>query len=232
MMKTAAIICNGDFPKKEYPLYLIKSADYIICCDGAAAAYMRMCRKIFGYGRRPDAVIGDLDSLSKPMQKKLADITVRVSEQDSNDLNKAVRHVLGKYSGIGTVHILGAGGKREDHTVGNLSYLMEYAEETAGLKEKVLLEGLDTGKDIMMDMVSDWTTAFAITESCSLQVGEGREVSIFTADPTLRIKSEGLHWKTDDVVFDNWWKATLNRTDRDEIRLTLSHPAAVLIILN
>ena len=120
----------------------------------------------------------------------------------------------------------------EDHTVGNLSYLMEYAKELDGLKERVILDGINVRPELYIDMVSDWTTAFAITDSCSLHVGEGREISIFSADNTLKIKSEGLTWKTDDVVFDNWWKATLNKAYADEVRLTLSHPSAVLIILN
>lgn len=217
MMETAAIICNGDFPKKEYPLYLIRSADHIVCCDGAAAAFMRHSRKIFGYERRPDAVVGDLDSLPASLRDRLADLTVKVEEQDFNDLDKAFRHVVSAYPEACGIHILGAGGKREDHTIGNLSYLMEYATRYP---------------DLSVDMVSDWTTAFAISDSCSFQVGEGRGVSIFTADNTLRIKSEGLHWKTDDVIFDNWWKASLNRADSDEVKLTLSHRAPVLVILD
>lgn len=231
-MASAVIICKGEFPKREYPLYLIQSADYIICCDGAAATYDRRQGKLFGHERKPDAVIGDLDSISPAMKRKYADVLVKVDEQDYNDLNKAVRYALTRYDDIDTIHILGAGGMREDHTVGNLSYLMEYAKELDGLKERVILDGINVRPELYIDMVSDWTTAFAITDSCSFHVGEGREISIFSADNTLKIKSEGLTWKTDDVVFDNWWKATLNKACADEVRLTLSHPSAVLIILN
>ena len=231
-MASAVIICNGDFPKKEYPLYLIRTADYVICCDGAATAFMRNNVKIFGEARLPDAIIGDLDSLPKSMRGKYAGIIVKVEEQDYNDLNKAVRYALTRYDDIDSIHILGAGGMREDHTVGNLSYLMEYAKELDGLKERVILNGINVRPGLYIDMVSDWTTAFAITDSCSFHVGEGREISIFSADNTLKIKSEGLTWKTDDVVFDNWWKATLNKACADEVRLTLSHPSAVLIRLN
>lgn len=231
-MANAVIICNGEFPKKEYPLYLLKSADYIICCDGAAATYMRRCQKIFGQERRPDAVIGDLDSLSPAMQKKVADILIKEDEQDFNDLNKAFRYVLKTYKDIDTIHILGAGGMREDHTIGNLSYLMEYKKEQAGLKKKVLLEGIDINPNLNIDMISDWSTAFAISESVSFYVGEGRKISLFSTDNSLNIKSEGLKWKTDNVVFDNWWKATLNIADRDEVSLTLNHPSAVLIIID
>lgn len=110
-MASAAIICNGDFPKKEYPLYLIRTADYVICCDGAATAFMRNNVKIFGEERLPDAIIGDLDSLPKSMRGKYAGIIVQVEEQDYNDLNKAFRYALMNYHDIDTIHILGAGGK-------------------------------------------------------------------------------------------------------------------------
>lgn len=231
-MASAVIICNGDFPKKEYPLYLIRTADYVICCDGAATAFMRNNVKIFGEERLPDAIIGDLDSLPKSMRGKYADIIVKVEEQDYNDLNKAFRYALMNYHDIDTIHILGAGGKREDHTVGNLSYLMEYAKELNGLKERELLAGVEIPYELNVDMISDWTTSFAICSSTSFFVGSGREISIFSPDNTLTIKSEGLKWQTSGVVFDNWWKATLNVADKDEVKLELSHPAPVLIILN
>lgn len=231
-MATAAIICNGEFPKREYPLYLIKSADYIICCDGAAATYMRRSAKSHGNMRLPDAIIGDMDSLPASLQKRFADILIHVEEQEYNDLNKAFRHVLEKYRDVDTIHILGAGGMREDHTIGNLSYLMEYEKEINGLKAPELLAGLKIPEGLAVDMVSDWTTAFAMTGSGSFYPGEGREVSIFSPDNTLMITSQGLKWQTSGVIFDNWWKATLNVADSDEVRLELSHPAPVLIILN
>ena len=47
-MKSAVIICNGDFPRKEYPRYLIREAGYIICCDAALQTYLKHCQAIFG----------------------------------------------------------------------------------------------------------------------------------------------------------------------------------------
>ena len=83
-----------------------------------------------------------------------------------------------------------------------------------------------------MEAVSDHSTAFAMTDSGEIHCGTGRSMSIFTADTSLRIKSSGLEWATDGVVFDNWWKATLNRTNADIVTLEFSHPAPVLIILD
>ena len=71
------IICDGAFPKTEYPRYLIRTADFIICCDGALLKFLRNSKAIFGEERLPDLVIGDMDTLSAAMQKKYADIIVK-----------------------------------------------------------------------------------------------------------------------------------------------------------
>ena len=220
-MATAVIVGNGQFPKKEYPLYLLESADYVICCDGAIDTYLRHFR---GRNlRRPDVVVGDMDSLSKKTAERFRDIAVKIDEQETNDQSKAFHYILEHFPDVDTIHILGATGKREDHTVGNLSLLMEYARE---------MRRQDCGRTVFVDIVSDWSTAFAITDTCTLDVGEGRSVSIICPDNSLNIKSEGLVWPTDNVVFDNLWQATLNRASADRISLTFSHPSIALIILN
>ena len=220
-MATAVIVGNGQFPKREYPLYLLESADYVICCDGALDTYLRHFsgRNL----RRPDVVVGDMDSLSKKTAERFRDIAVKIDEQETNDQSKAFHYILEHFPDVDTIHILGATGKREDHTIGNLSLLMEYARE---------MRRQDCGRTVSVDIVSDWSTAFAITDSCTLDVGEGRSVSIICPDNSLNIKSEGLVWPTDNVVFDNLWQTTLNRASADRISLTFSHPSIALIILN
>ena len=220
-MATAVIVGNGQFPKREYPLYLLESADYVICCDGALDTYLRHFR---GRNlRRPDVVVGDMDSLSEKTAERFRDIAVKIDEQETNDQSKAFHYILEHFPDVDTIHILGATGKREDHTIGNLSLLMEYARE---------MRRQDCGRTVSVDIVSDWSTAFAITDSCTLDVGEGRSVSIICPDNSLNIKSEGLVWPTDNVVFDNLWQTTLNRASADRISLTFSHPSIALIILN
>lgn len=213
-MPSVVILCNGEFPRKAYPLYLLESADAVVCCDGAAVKYVRK----FGE-KLPEAVIGDMDSLPKSWREKLAPIVVHVEEQDYNDLTKAMRYVLEHHPDVTDIHILGATGLREDHTVGNLGLLMEYTRMFD-------LEG------VRVEMVSDFSSAFALTDSCELHVGTGRRVSLFSPDNSLTIKSEGLQWPTDGVVFDNWWPATLNRATADVVKLTFSHPSRALIVLD
>ncbi len=219
-MSSAVIIGGGDFPRKPFPRELIRRADVIVCCDGnALKAFLRNRERIFGdTSREPDAVVGDMDSMSPSLAKKYSRILIKVEEQDDNDQTKALHHIINNFPEVDTVHILAATGRREDHTVGNLGLLMEYARSLSGAE----------GPSI--DMVSDYSTAFAITDSCDLFLGKGRRISIFSPDNSLKITSKGLEWQTSGVVFDNWWPATLNRTTEDVVSLKLSHKSVALII--
>ena len=213
---TAVILANGDFPRKEYPLWLLREADVVVCCDSATS--LKHLQKL---GIEPVAVVGDMDSLPSAQRKTLGKRAVKVDEQDFNDLNKAFVWLLGKYLQVTDIHILGATGKSEAHALGNLSYLM-YWEQEYHLSEQ----------GIRVEIVSDYNTAFAVSDSCELHVGEGRKVSLFSQDNTLRIRSKGLVWPTDDVSFDIWFRGTLNRASADVINLQFNHPAPLLIILD
>ena len=218
-MRSAVILCDGEFPRKAYPLYLLENADTVVCCDGAAVKYLRFTKRRFGEERLPEAVVGDMDSLPGTLRERLSSIVVHVAEQDDNDQTKAMRWVLEHHPDVTEIHILGATGRRADHTIGNLGLLMEYTRL------------FDLG-DVRVEAVSDYGTAFALTDTCELHVGKGRRVSLFSPDNSLAIKSEGLQWPTDAVVFDNWWPATLNRATDDVIKLTFSHPSRALLILD
>lgn len=219
-MMEVVIICDGEFPRREYPRHIISRADFIICCDGALKPYLRACTKIFGRLREPDLVIGDMDSLSASLKKTYASRILRVAEQDDNDMTKAFRWAMDNLKDVEAIHFLGAGGKREDHTVGNLGQLMEYTR-LYDLEER----------GVRIDMVSDYTTAFPVSDSVEFWPGKGRQVSIFSPDNSLTITSEGLEYQVGTVVFDNWWKASLNKSTDDRVFLKFSHRSMALIIL-
>ena len=221
MKRTVVIICDGQFPKTEYPRYLIRTADFTICCDGALSKYLRNSKGIFGTEKTPDLVIGDMDTLPSRLQKTYSDIIIRESEQENNDQTKAVRWAIANLEDLDHIYILGATGGRIDHTIGNASLLMEYTR----------MFDLE-GKGISIEMVSDNGTAFAVNDTVEIDCGIGRSVSIFSPDNTLNIRSAGLEYPTDNVVFDNWWKATLNKASQDTVRLTFSHRSIALIMLD
>lgn len=208
------ILSNGAFPTEPYPLFMLDSAEGVVCCDGALVKWLE-----HNPSARPLVIVGDMDSLPEELKERYADIVYHESEQDYNDLTKAMRWVLREHPEVQDIVILGATGLREDHTIGNLGLLMEYTRM------------FDLGER-KISMVSDYGTAFPITDSCDLHLGEGRRFSLFCADNSVRICSKGLQWPTDAVVFDAWWKATLNCTTEPIISLTFSHPAPALVMVD
>jgi thiamine pyrophosphokinase len=111
------ILANGEFPSHEIPLSLFKKSKYLVCCDGAI-------NHLSDTDKQPDAIVGDCDSLSEENLLKYSDIIHRISEQETNDLTKAVRFCVAQNRR--KITILGATGKREDHTIANVSLLCEY----------------------------------------------------------------------------------------------------------
>ena len=223
-MNTAVIVCNGEFPKKEYPRYLIQSADLVICCDSA-----RNVARLEALGRTPELLVGDMDSTPVSVQKRM-DNVVRIPEQDDNDLAKAFALLRERYPEVTEIHILGAGGKNEAHTVGNLGWLMEWE------RRSIAETGRGLGaRGINVDMVSDWSTAFAVStasEPIELFVGEGRRVSFFATDPELKVSSQGLQWPLDGVDLTRWWGATLNRAIAPAVTLSFNKQSPLLVILD
>ena len=231
-MNTAVIVCNGEFPKKEYPRYLIKTADLVICCDST-----RNVARLEALGHTPDLLVGDMDSTPAKVRERMAGRVVSFEEQDDNDLAKAFALLRERYPEVSEIHILGAGGKNEAHTVGNLGWLMEW--ERRSLAETGL--GL-AARGINVDMVSDWSTAFAVSptaandttflEPVELFVGEGRRISFFATDPELRISSQCLQWPLDGVDLTQWWGATLNRASTPAISLRFNKKSPLLVVLD
>jgi thiamine pyrophosphokinase len=179
-----AVLANGAFPVHPVPLAALHAAPRVVCCDGAAAALLRA-------GRRPDAVVGDLDSLDPELVRRLAGAIVRDADVETNDLTKAVRFCL--RNGWRRLVILGATGLREDHTLGNLALLADYAR---GADEIVLLT--DTGR---------FTPVLAPRSFPSVP---GQAVSLFALDPGAALTVRGLRYPIEDRVLHRWWEATLN----------------------
>jgi len=198
------ILSAGDFPRAEAPLKALRAADVRICCDSAAEA-------LAAFGLEPDRIVGDLDSISPEFKKRYADRITQVEEQDDNDLTKAFHLALTLQPS--RITILGATGKREDHTLGNVSLLLDYAREAS----------------CPVEMLTDHGRFTAIFDTATLPAVPGRQISIFAFDNSLTIKSAGLKYPTDQVHFDTLWKATLNEALSDAFTLTLSHPCGVLL---
>ena len=202
--KEIVILAAGDFPQAAAPLRALREAGVRICCDSAAEA-------LVAYGQEPDRIVGDLDSLSPAFRERFADRITHISGQDDNDLTKAFHLAL--TLSPSRITILGATGKREDHTLGNISLLLDYAREAS----------------CPVTILTDYGRFETIFDTATLPSVPGQQISIFAFDNTLTIKSAGLKYPTDQVRFDTLWKATLNEALSSSFTLTLSHACGVLL---
>lgn len=178
----AVILADGDFPHHIIPVSVLSRAAYVCCCDGAGVHLVE-------HGLMPDVIVGDGDSMSESFKKRFGHIIHIVSEQDYNDLTKATRYCISK--GFRRIAYLGTTGKREDHTIGNIS-LMSYYVNELGIEPTI---------------VTDYGSFISAKGRNTFGAFEGQEVSVFNLN-CGRLSGEGLKWKL--RPFDSLWQGTLN----------------------
>ena len=186
----AVILANGEYPAHELPLRLLAEAQLVVCCDGAANEYISR-------GHTPDVIIGDGDSLLPEYKKRFSSIILQISDQETNDQTKAVHYLQSK--GIRKIAIVGATGKREDHTLGNISLLVEY---------------MRSGMEVRT--VTDYGTFIPVSDTQSFASYPGQQVSIINFG-AKGLRAEGLFYPLSD--FTNWWQGTLNEAIADEFTI-------------
>ena len=179
------IIADGNFPTHAIPMGYIRNAVRIICCDGST-------KNLTDAGYIPEAIVGDMDSINENLAGRFSDRMFLSEDQETNDLTKAVKWC--KEKGYRDLAIVGATGKREDHTIGNISLLTEYL------------------KDVNVIMVTDTGFFIPILKSSEIDSFPGQQVSIFAIDPSTEISSKGLIYPLSRTKIRNWWFATLNES--------------------
>lgn len=197
------VVANGSFPQTELPLQLLYQASTVIACDGAIDALIR--EQI-----TPDAIVGDLDSLPSSLRHQFADRIHQVKEQETNDLTKSVHFAY--QAGHKEVLIIGATGLREDHTLGNISLLMEYAP----LFDRI-------------EILSDYGIFTPLLQTTTLRCQAGTQVSIFSLSESGTITTSGLRWPIVNRHLTAWWQGTLNESLEDHFTIELSPNAKILV---
>ena len=182
------VVADGSFPVNEIPLEFLRDADIIVCCDGSAEA-------VVNAGMIPSAIVGDMDSLSNDLTQRFADRIYIDENQETNDLTKAM--LWCHKSGFDDIVVIGATGKREDHTLGNISLLAEYS------------------RYLKVKMATDTGIFLPFLRSARISSFPGQQVSVFSIDPDNGITSRGLLYPLNNKRLKNWWVATLNESTGD-----------------
>ena len=197
----AVVIDAGSFPTNPIALQWLEGCERIVCCDGAANRYLADDRN------RAWRIVGDCDSLSPEILHRYASIVRRNPDQETNDQTKAVSYLASK--GITRIAILGATGLREDHTLGNISLIIDYL--AMGIDARIFT-------DFGVFIPADGTRQFHIPV--------GTQVSLFNFGATT-LTATGLRYPI--RPFTSWWQGTLNETTAPTITIHSNAPYLLFI---
>ena len=199
----AYILANGEFPTKKELLDELINAEFLIVCDGAIN-HLEEIKKI------PNLIIGDLDSIDKKLKSKYKNKIIHIKEQESNDLSKAFYHCISL--GFDEFVILGATGKREDHTLANISLLIKYSKKCKNLTMK-----------------SDFGEFKVYETPCKVSSFKGQQISIFCFDKNKRFNSKNLKYPLRDLNLPLLMNGTLNEANSNSFYLSSNKKATILI---
>ncbi|MCQ2261742.1 MAG: thiamine diphosphokinase [Bacteroidales bacterium] len=189
------ILCNGETPSHDIALKALREADHIVCCDGAIDHLAQ-----YGTLKADIHLVGDGDSY----HGGLDEIQFHPDpDQETNDLTKAVKYCL--LHGWKTLSILGATGLREDHTLGNISLLGQYAQ-----------------MGVEATMITNYGTFTTLTHSASFKSFARQQVSIFSLTPDTPISVSGLRFPIENRPLRQWWEGTLNEAETDTFKVNFT----------
>lgn len=186
-------MCNGGIPPEKILTESLAGTGLVIGADGGGNILLDL-------GVVPDVVIGDLDSFlsgqgednRKPGDRKkdapvenLNFELIHDPDQETNDLEKALKLALDR--GATEVVILGATGLRLDHTLKNLSVLLQFS----GRFRDILL------RDATCDMR-------ILPREFTMETRAGQTISLFPLSGRVDgITTEGLRYALHDESLEN-----------------------------
>ena len=196
ILEPVVILANGDFPAHPIPMQKLSESGCIICCDGATD-------HLINNGMKPYVIIGDLDSIDSTLKPKYADRIIHLPDQGENDLMKAIRWT--EDNGIEEATILGATGKRDDHSLANIFILLQFPTS------------------LKFTFITNHGVFSTVENRVEFQSFKGQQVSLFSADPQIEITSNNLKYNLSCSNLANLYCSSLNESNGETFSLSISH---------
>jgi len=187
----ALIIANGKASRRSFYVPLIQGADIIIAADGGADNCIRL-------GIIPDAVVGDMDSISKKAKEKFKDILHKDPDQDTTDVMKAL--AFAKKKGADDITLTATLGTRLDHSLANILSIQGYPARI-----------LDEHNEI-----------FITKRSIALKGKKGEILSIIALAETEHLSYDGLKYPVKNIDVPSGWMGTSNEFTKGKAKVTFS----------
>ena len=196
IQEPVVIVANGDFPSHKEPLLILQDANTIICCDGAVNHLVKN-------GMEPHYILGDMDSIEYSLKKKYKEQVIELPEQDQNDLRKTIEWVKNK--GVKKTIILGATGKRDDHSLANIFTLLQYPTP------------------LEITIYSNHGIFSVVQGEQKFDSFKGQKISLFSTDSNIEVTSNNLKYNLNNKMLTNLYCGSLNDSVDESFTLTISH---------
>lgn len=176
----------------------LRLAPRLVAADGGAD-------RLLALGAEPEAVIGDMDSLSDDARVAFGDRLHQIEEQDSTDFDKALRHIEAPL-----VIALGMAGGRFDHELAAMHVLLAHPDRPCVVVGAECIVCLCPA-DVEIDLAA------------------GTIVSLFPFAET-RVASRGLRWATDGITFAPAGRIGTSNEAQGPVHLAADRPAMMVIL--
>ncbi len=196
---STVLLVGGGATRAETLKQMAGSVNTVVAADGGADV-------LRAAGILPDAVIGDMDSVSAETLAALPEsVLLRIEEQDSTDFDKCLRHVAAPL-------VLGYGflGARVDHQLAAMTVLLRYPDR------RCILIGEE---DVLV----------LCPPELRLELPVGSRLSLYPLGP-VQGQSDGLRWPIDGIAFQPDGQVGTSNVVSGPVRLRFDSAKMLLIL--
>jgi len=171
------IVANAPWSWTPFSAALVAEADLLLAADGGANHLARI-------GLRPEAVVGDMDSIRPGVRRWVGEShVIHRADQDTTDLHKTLAYAIDE-RGAERVTVLALLGGRVDHSLENLALLTRWSARAE------------------IDAWDGTTRVVPVTNELELSLEPGQTVSLIPMGRCEGVRTAGLKWPLSGEALD------------------------------
>jgi thiamine pyrophosphokinase len=196
-VRATVVVANAPWRWWAPFVELVRGAECVLAADGGANHLARI-------GVRPDAVVGDLDSIRPGVRSWVGEERmVMRADQEFTDLHKTLEFAFDERHSRQVI-VLAATGGRLDHDLENLALLARWASRGS------------------LELRDERHRVVPVIDKADLATTAGQGISLMPVGRCERVFTRGLHWELHGEPLDLAGRtgvSNLSEGDRTEIRV-------------